>query len=113
MPANAEGKHIDPTDYNRADGYSPGQLIVTHVPGLDNQGAFNRTRAVPVTDMARTYDRNQPIVLLNADTGKRQLIWSELDSTATSPETTNLLIRPAVNLDYRGHYIVALRRLKD
>src|SRR6266702_8944145 len=40
MPRNAAGKPIDPTDWNRNDGFSPGQEIVTHVPGLDNTTAF-------------------------------------------------------------------------
>src|SRR5687768_7383620 len=39
MPRNVAGKPIDPTDYNRADGFSPGQMIVTKVPGLDTQAA--------------------------------------------------------------------------
>ena len=113
MPRNSGGKPIDPTDWNRNDGFSPGQEIVTHVPGLDNPLAFHRTGAVPITDIERTYDPRQPIVVLNADTGKRQLIWSELDANASDPSTTNLLIRPAVNFDEGGHYIVALRFLKD
>jgi hypothetical protein len=113
MPRNAAGKPIDPTDFNRNDGFSPGQLIVTHVPGLDNRTAFHRTRAVPITDISRTYDRNQPIVVLNADTGKRHLIWSELDANPQEPENVNLLIRPAVNFDEGGRYIVALRNLKN
>jgi hypothetical protein len=113
MPRNAAGKPIDPTDFNRNDGFSPGQEIVTHVPGLDNPAAFHRTRAVPITDISATYDRNQPIVVLNADTGKRHLIWSELDSNVSDPANVNLLIRPGVNFDEGGHYIVALRFLKD
>jgi hypothetical protein len=113
MPRNAAGKPIDPTDFNRNDGFSPGQLIVTHVPGLDNRTAFNRTRAVPITDIARTYDRHQPIIVLNADTGKRHLIWSELDANPQDPANVNLLIRPAVNFDEGARYIVALRNLKS
>src|SRR3954470_14504273 len=35
MPRNRVGKPIDPTDWNRADGFSPGSLIVTKVPGID------------------------------------------------------------------------------
>src|SRR4051794_18087723 len=35
MPRNVAGKPIDPTDWNRADGFSPGSEIVTYVPGLD------------------------------------------------------------------------------
>src|SRR4051794_12575026 len=40
MPRNAAGKPIVPTDWNRADGFSPGSLIVTKVPGLDTPEAF-------------------------------------------------------------------------
>src|SRR3989442_6196611 len=53
MPRNAAGKPIDPTDMNRSDGFSPGEAIVTRVPGLDNLQAFAKTGAVPITDMAR------------------------------------------------------------
>src|SRR6187200_1550822 len=37
MPRNKDGVPIDPTDMNRADGFSPGSMIVIKVPGLDNQ----------------------------------------------------------------------------
>jgi hypothetical protein len=113
MPANVAGVPIDPTDQNRADGFSPGNLVVTHVPGLDNQEAFRRTGAVPVDDMARYADPGQPVVVINARTRKRHLIWSELDVNAAKPEDANLIIRPGVNWDEGGRYIVALRRLKD
>ena len=53
MPRNASGAPINPRDYNRSDGFSPGQTIVTRVPGLDTPEAFRRTGAVPVNDMAR------------------------------------------------------------
>ena len=117
MPRNQAGKPIDPTDFNRNDGFSPGQEIVTHVAGLDNPAAFAQTGAVPITDVARTYDADQPAVVLTADTLQRQLIWSELDQNPDDhpedPANVNLIIRPAVNFDEGGHYIVALRRLKD
>jgi hypothetical protein len=113
MPRNAAGKPIDPTDFNRNDGFSPGQLIVTHVPELDNPSAFNKTRAVPITDIERTYDRDAPIVVLNTDTLERHLIWSELDANPQDRANVNLLIRPAVNFDEGGHYVVVLRNLKN
>ena len=59
---------IDPTEYNRSDGFSPGNMILTKVPGLDTPAAFKKTGAVPVTDIARTYDRSQPIVVINTRT---------------------------------------------
>jgi hypothetical protein len=112
MPRNRAGKPIDPTDMNRADGFSPGNPIITRVPGLDGAEAFRRTRAVPITDMARYADRDQPIVVIDAATGQRHPVWSEIDSTATSPENVNLIVRPAVNFREGHRYIVALRRLR-
>jgi len=35
MPINKRGKEIDPAEWNRNDGFSPGAMIVTHVPGVD------------------------------------------------------------------------------
>src|SRR5262245_17559636 len=40
MPRNVAGIPIDPTDWNRNDGFSPGSLIVTRVPGLDTPAAL-------------------------------------------------------------------------
>src|SRR3954471_988772 len=108
MPRNVAGKPIDPTDWNRADGFSPGSLIVAKVPGLDLQ----KTGAVPITDLARAYDKDAPIVVLDADTGKRALVWSELDMTVPAADRT-LLIRPAKNFTEGHRYIVALRDLRD
>ena len=62
--------------------------------------------------MGEAYDDQQPIVLIDAATGQRQLIWAELDANATSPEETDLLIHPAQNLLDGHRYIVAMRNLK-
>jgi hypothetical protein len=125
MPRNAAGKPIDPTDFNHADGFSPGQMIVTKVPGLDNMEAFQNTGAVPITDIGRTHDEDQAIVVINARTKERHLIWSEIDSNAgcpaheeptagpCDPADANLLVRPAQNWEEGERYIVALRNLKD
>jgi hypothetical protein len=112
-PANVHGVHIDPAGINQSDGFSPGESIVTRIPGLDNPTAFQKTGAVPLTDMDQAFAPNQPIVLIDAATGQRQLIWSELDSNATSPANTDLIIRPGKNLIEGHRYIVAMRDLKD
>ena len=67
---------------------------------------------MPITDLARTYDSKAPVVVINARTGKRQLIWAELDSNAGSPADTALLIHPAKNFREGERYIVALRKLR-
>jgi hypothetical protein len=113
MPVNKKGVHVDPTELNRSDGFSPGVSIVTHVPGMDTPQAFRKTGAVPLTDMDQAFSPKQPIVLIDAKTGKRKLIWSELDANATSPENTDLIIRVGKNLKEGHRYIVAMRKLKD
>src|SRR5215204_4550396 len=64
MPRSAQGVPIDPVPYNASDGFSPGQTIVTKVPGLD-AAAFERTGLVPQTDLARAYDEDQPLVVID------------------------------------------------
>jgi hypothetical protein len=112
MPANKDGVRIDPREWNRADGFSPGQQITVRVPGLDRQRAFERSGIVPITDIGRSLAKRQPVVLIDARTGKRQPIWAELDASAPSNAQRALLIRPATNLVEGRRYVVALRRLK-
>ena len=115
MPRNAAGKPIDPTELNRNDGFSPGSLIVTRVPGLDSQAAFERTGLVPITNPKRSFDKDQPAVLIDATTRKRQLIWAELeypDELGKDPAVQTLVIHPAKNLEEGRRYIVALRHLR-
>jgi hypothetical protein len=109
MPRNTAGKAVRAADYNRSDGFSPGQIIVTRVPRLD----LRRSGAVPVTDMARSFDRDAPIVVIDARSGKRQLIWAELDSQAPRGSGRTLLVHPGANWREGRRYIVALRDLKD
>jgi hypothetical protein len=113
MPRDARGVPIQPRDYNRSDGFSPGQVIVTRVPGLDTPAALRRTGAVPVNDMARAFDRRQPVVVIDARTARRHLVWAELDARATRPEGTALLVHPGVSFREGRRYIVALRNLRD
>ena len=46
MPKSKTGTPIAARDYNWSDGFSPGQIIVTLVPGLD----LKRSGAAPVTE---------------------------------------------------------------
>ncbi|MFW6690014.1 hypothetical protein [Streptomyces sp. MAR4 CNX-425] len=109
MPANAAGTRIDPAEWNRADGFSPGSMILAHVPGLD----LGETGAAPLTDIGASLDRDAPIVLLDADTGERHPYWAELDANATDPARQALIVRPARNLEEGHRYVVALRGLRD
>ena len=112
MPANTAGVKVSPAPYDRNDGFSPGSSIVIHIPGLDNAAALKRTGAVPLTDIARSLAKRQPIVVIDQATGRRQLIWAELDANAKGAANTGLIIHPAADLADGHTFIVALRDLK-
>lgn len=136
MPKNAAGKPLSPLPYSASDGFSPGQLLVVKVPGLDNREAFARTGSVPITDIARYRAPDAPVVVIDVQTGQRHPIWTEIDVNPLGPvpqlltaseETggprppdrpqntanVNLLIRPAKNFLNGHRYVVGMRTLRD
>ncbi len=52
-PANKAGTRIAVGDYNRLDGFSPGQTIVVKVKGLQTQKAFDKSKLVPLEDLGQ------------------------------------------------------------
>lgn len=86
MPKNIAGLPLRPGEWNRNDGFSPGQMIVTHVPGLDPavSGIGN------VTDIEASLSREAPILVIDADTGERHPIWVEIDASETAQTLCDL-----------------------
>jgi hypothetical protein len=123
MPANVAGVPIRPDEWNRNDGFSPGAMALTYVPGLDLDTTFGLTArgldadgtgAAQIRQPSLSVATDAPIVLLNATTGERHPYVAELD---THPDTTDeqrlLILRPLTNLEHGHRYVVALRRLRD
>ncbi len=113
MPVNTLGQRLSVAQYDRNDGFSPGSAMILHVPGLDNAKAFARTGAVGLLNMGQALAKNQPIVVIDESTGRRQLIYSELDANATSPAATDLVILPGKAFTDGHTYVVALRDLRN
>jgi hypothetical protein len=113
MPVNSKGRRVSVGPYDQNDGFSPGSAIIVHVRGLDNARAFARTGAASLADMSRSLRKRQPIVVIDEQTGRRQLIWSELDANQTSASDINLLIHPGKNLTEGHTYVVAMRNLRN
>jgi len=119
MPRNVAGVPIDPTDFNRNDGFSPGSLIVTKVPGLDTPQALAKTDPVSLLNLGRYAETTAPVVVIDAATHARHPIWVELDRSQDlngnppARSATTLLVRPSVNFAEGHRYIVALRSLKN
>ncbi len=108
-PANAAGVHVDPSELNRNDGFSPGSAIVVQLAGMD----LAASHVAPITDMARSLDRDAPIVLIDARTGQRHPYWAELDAKAPDDAHRLLFIRPATNFAEGHRFIVAIRHVVD
>jgi len=124
MPQNKNGVPIDPTDFNRADGFSPGSAITVKIPGLPQSAdvasdpAFANNDFPTLVHPDRFDDPNQRVVVIDAATGDRQPIFAELDANPNhySPGDTtdaNLIIRPLKNFQEGHRYIVALRDIRD
>jgi hypothetical protein len=109
MPANSGGQRIDPAEWDRNDGFSPGTPILTVVPGI----SLARTGAAPQTDIGISLRRSAPIVVLDTNTGRRVPYWAELDSNTTDTARQALIIHPAIRLADDTHYVVALRDLRN
>ena len=67
MGKNIHGTPIDPTEWNRNDGFSPGTPIILHVQGIDLATSRRRPRSPTSVRRLRS---NAPIVLLDATTGR-------------------------------------------
>ncbi|MCX6390243.1 MAG: hypothetical protein NT122_06395, partial [Solirubrobacterales bacterium] len=97
--------------------FSPGSMMITHVPGLDSDAALTASGLVRANNIARYADTNQAAVVIDATTGQRWPIWTELDHSTMlehgySANSSTLTIRPAKNFTDGHRYIVGLRNLK-
>ncbi len=109
MPLSTSMGRIDPAMVAGSDGFSPGQTILTHLPGATVTG-------LPTQDtLALSVTTASPTILLNADTGELVPHWAELDEELTNEADTDraFLIRPVVRLADATRYIVAIRNVKD
>ncbi len=109
LPANVGGVHIDPTEWNRNDGFSPGQPIMLSFPGID----LAKSGAAPITDVGRSLRRDAPIVIIDTQTGRRWPYFAETDVEAPDDASRTLIIRPAVNFLEGHRYVIGLRNVKN
>ena len=109
MPANVGGVHVNPAEWNRNDGFSPGSAGLLFVPGID----LAQTGASPITDIEQSLTADAPVLMIDAATGERVPLWVEKDSQASGPGDETLMVRPAMHLRESHRYIVAVRDPRD
>jgi hypothetical protein len=109
LPANDVGAHVDPASWNVVDGFSVGPALLF----LDGQLDLGASGATPLTDLATALDPGAPVLLLDAESGERQLLFVERDLRAATPEAAAAIVRVGANFANGRRYIVVLRNLRD
>lgn len=109
MPVNSAGIPVNPTSWERNDGFSPGSLILAFVPGV----SLTESGVPSSTAVERSLGADSPVVLLDANTMKRLPYWAEMDVQDPNPATRLMVIHPAENLPEGDRIIVALRDLRN
>ncbi|MBI2168266.1 MAG: hypothetical protein HYU28_02020 [Actinobacteria bacterium] len=113
MPRNAAGKPIDPTEWNRNDGFSPGQSILVKVPEVDPA----QSHLPPITDLEASLEKGSGVVVINAETGERHPVWAELDGnvdgTAVHPKDPPALVPEVVRDEGPDELDEALTEFED
>jgi hypothetical protein len=105
MPTNTSGVPVDPTFYERWDGFSPSGPIVAAFPG-----GVSAAGLPPHTDIARSLAASSPIVLVDMDRGERAEHFAEVDMNVRDPAQRALIIRPTRRLRPATRYAVGITR---
>jgi len=104
LPTNFDGDIVDPTGWNKADGFSPAAPMVMSFPG-----GVSPEGLPPASDMTISTMPESPTVVLDMTTGERVAHFAELDMQADStPDSQALYIRPAMRLVGGHRYAVAI-----
>jgi len=109
LPANQLRKVVAPGQWNEADGFSIGPMLLFNDVNVD----LAVTGATPITDLARSLDADAPVVLIDAATGEHQLLWLERDLRGATAADQPIIGRVGRNLKEGHRYIVAMRHMKD
>ena len=112
LPANIEGKRVDPKAWNRSDGWGVGTPILTVWPDLDLKGLPDENA------IALSLAADSPIALWRVDDSDKAVrvpFWveHEQDPDLKAASDQVLYLRPAVLLRENTRYVVAFRRLVD
>lgn len=110
LPANGEGKHMDPAPYAMLDGYSVGTQLMMYWPDLDPAGLPTEA------SIDKSLAADAAVVLLQVDASgavEKVPYFTEMDSTEADPTQQMLVVRPAQLLRPGTRYVVAVRGLKN
>jgi hypothetical protein len=109
LPTSSFGVPLDPTPYNRRDGFSSVASLLAYFPEK-----IDPSNLPGPNDTRLSMDRKSPIQLFRYDTGERVPLFAELDANA-DPSHGNkqgLIIQPVVRLHPGTRYVAIIQGLK-
>ena len=109
MPKNADGTAVDPTDWNRSDGFSPMSPMLAYFNRID-LGASN---LVGQGEIESSLADDSTSMLIDLTDGIRLPHWVEIDQQTDDPAQRLTIMRPAVAMPEGHHIAVVYRHLVD
>ena len=104
MPVNVDGYQVDPTPWNRYDGFGPSGVILAAFPsGVSADGL------PPQDDPSVSLGDDSPILLLNMETGDRVAFFAEVDLNTEKQDRRALIIHPLERMQPGARHLVAIR----
>jgi len=104
MPVNVDGDAVDPTPFNRRDGFSTlGPILAAFPTGVSPDGLPSFKN--PDESLAA----NSPIVLIDMESGERVPFFAEVDQNVALAEARNLMIRPLTRMKPGTRFAVGIR----
>ncbi len=111
LARNIDGTPLDPSPYNKLDGYSWGTPLLMVWPGLDP------TNLADEGHVADSLAADAPIVWLELDGkgqyARRVAYFTELDRGESNASVRTLIVRPAEILKPATQYAIGVRKLQD
>ena len=102
MPVNSEGVAIDPTEWNRNDGFSPNSTLLASFADLDPANLPSWT------DLGASLSDDATVMIVDSS-GNRVPLWAEVDEG----DDPLLVIHPAEVLADGETYVVGIRGLTN
>lgn len=107
MPVNRDGVPIDPTSWNRLDGFPILGRAMALLPGATTEGAATWDNPGPSTlPESKT-------LIFDAETGERVPHYAELERFTDDEARRAMLLHPIAPMQYGRRYVVAMRGLLD
>jgi hypothetical protein len=108
VPTNIHATPLDVAELNQSDGFSPGSALLVWLPTAD----LTLSGTATLTTIGNSLLPDSPIVVIDANTGKRWPFWAEVDLNSPAGARA-VIVRPATNFLEGHRYVVALRGIVD